>query len=153
MKKKTAGLPKEKYITPKKADLERRFNEYNEMYFDGVLPPCWMIVKETPYIPAMYEGSLKKGRIYIATNVYWTDEKLKLVLIHEMAHCYVDKILGYHSFFSHGRTYRKVCRMLRKKHGLRVNLWELPYRHVKGKKKPSLLTEITVRFLSWILPL
>lgn len=153
MKKKTAGLPKEKYITPKKADLERRFDEYNEMYFEGKLPPCWLIVKELHGTPAMYEGSLKKGRIYIASNVYWTDERLKLLLIHEMAHCYVNKVLGYHLFFSHGRTYRKVCRMLRKKYGIGVNLWELSLPHWKGKKKPSFLKEITVRFLSWMLPL
>ena len=124
-------MNKGKYITPKKEDLERRFNEYNEKYFDGVLPPCkLMVAKSEDGCPAWYF----KSKIYIARNVYWTDEQLKLSIIHEMVHHYISTIIGYEPRFCiHGRTFRKVCRMLRKKHGLRVNLWEL--KTMEGKKK------------------
>ena len=154
MNKKQNGVSDAKYITLKKEDLERRFKEYNEMYFDGVLPPCNIrIVKSTNRIAAWYNFRSKVSKIYMARNVYWTEDDLKSVFIHEMVHHYVWKILKYDSFFSHGRTFRKVCRMLRKKHGLRVNLWEYPLSHWKGEKKPSFLKDMTVRFLYWILPL
>ena len=143
-----------KYIIPKKEDLERWFNEYNEMYFDSLLSPCELIVKTRhDNTLAEYVYNKKRCKIRIARNVYWTDEKLKLTLIHEMVHHYVQEVLKVNSnFFSHGRVFRKVSRMLRKKYGLRVNLWELSLPHWKGKKKPSILKELTVRFISFILP-
>ena len=38
---------KTQYITPKKEDIERRFDEYNEKYFDGVLPKCKISVTKS----------------------------------------------------------------------------------------------------------
>lgn len=154
MKQKIIGVSDTKYITLKKDDLERRFREYNEKYFGGVLPPCRVIIKtdKDHNVPALY--LLKNPTIYFARNVYWTEDFLKSVFIHEMVHHYVKTILNYvPNFFHHGRRYRKVCRMLRKKHGLRVNLYELPLEHWKGEKKPTILKELLIRFLSWILPL
>ena len=46
-------MNKGKYITPKKEDLERRFDEYNEKYFDGVLSPCTI-----RYAPCCCMGTL-----------------------------------------------------------------------------------------------
>ena len=152
MKKKIAGLPNAEYITPTKEDLERRFKEYNDKYFDGVLPPCkFTVVRMKNHSTATY--FIKEQKIRIAKNVYWTNETLKLTLIHEMVHHYVKTRLNYTpNFFSHGRRYRKVCRMLRKKHGLRVNLYELPLAHWKGEKKPTLLKEVMYHFITLILP-
>lgn len=143
---------KSEYITPKKEDIERRFDEYNEKYFDGVLPKCKFIVRKSKYDAPAWITYDKVNKIYIANDVYWTDEILKLFLIHEMAHHYEWEIMKVDSFFGHGISFRKVCRMLRKKHGIRVNLWELPLPHFKGKRKPSSLKEMMIHFLSFILP-
>ena len=117
------------YVKLTKEDLERRFDEYNAMYFDNVLPKCRMSIKKNKKTSvAYYSPTLSKnGRISIDKNVNWTDETLKLILIHEMAHCYVDKIWKKDTFFSHGRTFRKACGMIKKKHGIDVNLYALPY--------------------------
>ena len=146
---------KTQYITPKKEDIERRFDEYNEKYFDGVLQKCKISVTKSKYNAYAFicKYSSKVNKIYIANDVYWTDENLKLTLIHEMVHHYVWEIMNLNPFFVHGTSFRKVCRMLRKKHGLRVNLWELPSDHWKGKRKASPLKEMMLRFLSFVLPL
>ena len=143
------------YVTLKKEDLERRFNEYNEKYFDGVLPPCKLFVTKSKNGCPAWIAKYKKvnNKIYIANDVYWTDENLKLSLIHEMVHHYVWEILNLNPFCQHGRTFRKVCRMLRKKHGIRVNLHELPLNQWKGKRKASPLKEMMLRFLYYVIPL
>lgn len=143
------------YVTLKKEDLKRRFDEYNEKYFDGVLPPCKLFVTKSKYGCPAWISKYKKvnNKIYIANDVYWTDENLKLSLIHEMVHHYVWEIMNLNPFFTHGRAFRKVCRMLRKKHGIRVNLWELPLPHFKGKRKASPLKEMMLRFLYYVIPL
>ena len=155
MKKKVHGHSNAEYITPKKEDLERRFNEYNEKYFDGVLPPCKLMIRKSEDGCPAWIVKYKKvnNKIDIANNVYWTDENLKLVLIHEMVHHYVWEIMNLNPFCQHGRTFRKVCRMLRKKHGIRVNLHELPLPHFKGKRKPSPLKEMMIRFLDYVIPI
>ena len=126
---------KKEYITLKIEEIERRYNEYNEKYYDGVLPICKIrVVTSKNKVPAWYKNYPKCGKIYIARNFFWTEEKLKVTILHEMAHCYVHKILKRNPFFSHSRTFRKVCFNLKKKHGIRINLWNIPIPHMKGKK-------------------
>ena len=100
-----------KYITPKKEDLERRFKEYNEMYFDNMLPPCKFRLS-TSIGSACYNQNY--SWITVSKKRYWTDESLKIVLIHEMVHHYVSKVLKKDPMFAHGRTFNKVCNMLQK---------------------------------------
>ena len=140
MKKKIAGLPDAEYITPTKEDLERRFKEYNEKYFDGVLPKCSMTLTQSKSGWGLYVGgkNIKTPRIYISKYVFWTDETLKLIFIHEMVHHYVRMVIQpKHYVFPHGRTFNKVCDMLRKKHGLRVRLHELPQPYYYKEKIPT----------------
>lgn len=143
------------YVKLIKEDLERRFDEYNAMYFDNKLPKCRITIKRDKKKSVSYYSPYyaKNGRICIDKNVDWTEEDLKLTLIHEMAHCYVDKVLDKSSaFFSHGITFRKVCGMIKKKHGIDVNLHALPYTEFKSNKKPTLLKEMLIRFSYLILP-
>ena len=139
-----------KYITPKKADLERRFKEYNEMYFDGALPPCKMMVSKT-----IVGGHCSSAYnfITISNRTYWTEERLKLTIIHEMVHYYVHKVLNKKPLFTHGWTFNKVCDMLRKKHNLKVKIYELPYRRAKGEKEPTILKRLSVKLGYFLFPL
>ena len=138
-----------KYITPKKADLERRFKEYNEMYFDGALPPCKMMVSET-----IFGGfcSSAYNFIKISNKDCWTEESLKLFIIHEMVHYYVHKVLNKNPIFAHGWTFNRVCDMLRKKYNLKVKFYELPYVRTKGEKEPTILKRLLFKILSFLIP-
>ena len=118
----------EPYTTLTKEDLQRRFKEYNEQYFDNVLPPCRMSLTASKGATAFYVPSKQYGSIItFCKYAYWTDTLLKLVMIHEMCHQYVDKIYNPQYFtFAHGRLFNKVCKMLREKYNLRVKHSELP---------------------------
>ena len=126
----------EPYITPTKEDLQRRFKEYNEQYFDNVLPPCKVSLTQCKQWIGEYFA--KKPTIVIPKYAYWTDTSLKLVLIHEMCHHYVCKVIKpKHFVFSHGRTFNKVCKMLRDKYGLRVKASEAPTVYFYKEKIPT----------------
>ena len=138
MKKKIVGLPDAEYITPTKEDLERRFKEYNEKYFDGVLPKCHVTTTTVRGCNGIYVHTKKKSTIYIGRYAYWTDETLKLVLIHEMVHHYVYMVIQpKHYVFPHGRIFNKVCETLRKKYGLHVKVTELPILYYYKEKIPT----------------
>lgn len=138
-----------KYIALKKADLERRFKEYNEMYFDGALPPCKMIVSKT-----IIGGHCSSAYnfIRISNNNRWTEESLKLMIIHEMVHYYVHKVLNKNPLFAHGWTFNRVCDMLRKKYNLKVKVYELSYVYTKGEKEPTILKRLSDKILNFLIP-
>ena len=130
----------EPYITLTKEELQKRFKEYNEQYFDNVLPPCKVYLTLCKGWEAEY--FISTGSIAIAKYAYWTDTSLKLYLVHEMCHHYVHKVIKpKHFVFSHGRTFNKVCKMLRKKHGLRVKASELPTVYYHKEKIPTTFWE------------
>ena len=128
----------EPYITPTKEDLQRRFKEYNEQYFDNVLPKCNVTTTPDKGINGIYfMTSQNKATIYISRFAYWTDTSLKLVLIHEMCHHYVYTIYKKRTYlFPHGRTFNKVCKMLREKYGIKVRVDELPTVYYHKEKIP-----------------
>ena len=92
------------------------------MYFDGALPPCKMMVSKTIYC-GCYSSTY--NFIKMSNIARWTEESLKLILIHEMVHHYVHKVLNKKPLFTHGWTFNKVCDMLRKKYNLKVKVYEL----------------------------
>ena len=128
----------EPYITPTKEDLQRRFKEYNEQYFDNVLPPCKVSLTQRKQWRGSYSMTYNgKATIHIPRFAYWTDSSLKLVLIHEMCHHYVFTIYKKRTYlFPHGRLFNKVCEMLRKKYGLKVKVGELPTVYYYKEKIP-----------------
>ena len=71
----------EKNITPTKGYLEQKFKDYNEKYFDGILPPCKLILSMTEYGSSYNPNN---NWIIIIKTIYWTEESLELVLVHEM---------------------------------------------------------------------
>lgn len=65
-------LPIENYLTPTAEDLERRFKEYNEKYFDNQLSSCkFSIIRAKDYYGCYsYRGPKQKPVIYICKYVY-----------------------------------------------------------------------------------
>lgn len=106
-----------------KADLRKRFEAYNQLYFKGRLktPVFKFITAKSPY------GSChtKKDRCEIWMSKYtkWTDETLKNVLIHEMIHQYVYEVLHgcKYTLFPHGIRFCYVRWRLNKKYNLKIN--------------------------------
>ena len=130
----------ERTVHNSKEELQKRFKEYNEQYFDNVLPPCKVSLTQCKVWKGEYFRH--KPTIVIPKYAYWTDTSLKLYLIHEMCHHYVYKVIKpKHFVFAHGRTFNKVCKMLRKKYGLRVKVSELPSVYFYKEKIPTTFWE------------
>ena len=141
----------EPYITPTKEDLQRRFKEYNELYFYGELPKCPISIGCNKKIGwGVYVGRGKiKPHIYICGTAYWTDETLKAIIIHEMVHHYVEKVVK-PKFWEppHGYHFTKKCKSLEKEFGLKVEMSNIPLSQLKGEIVPtSWFGEMRRRFL------
>lgn len=116
-------------------EVEHRVAEYNRLYFDGVLPSCKVSVARLnclgTYCHWRDSRGRKRRRITIATNVDWTDETLRAVILHEMIHCYVRTIDGcegvdgfsWHGLFGHGRRFRRQCKRIKEQYGIDVPLF------------------------------
>ena len=81
-----------------KEDLKVRFDEYNHQYFNSVLPQCeFSVIKLSclgRYMFSSGQNGKRKYRIRLTSDVNWTEETLRDVLIHEMIHHYVVAIDG-----------------------------------------------------------
>ena len=62
------------------------------------------------YCPKVDSKGRPNDKIWIGTGVYWTEETLKRVLVHEMIHMYVYRIDGYKhdGILGHGQHFKKT---------------------------------------------
>ena len=119
--------------------LRKLYCDYNERFFDNTLPTCNFCVCNEKYYLGMWIPArgdrlaticLCKRPVCV-NREYWDEQMLREVLLHEMVHFYVEDVIGRRlAPFWHGYKYRKVCRMLRKKHGVRVYLSAYRYKAV-----------------------
>ena len=133
-------MREEDYIALTKDDLERRFKEYNEIYFEGILPKCHLTIGgNQEYGYGGYVNPKKgKPRIYLCQGVYWTDDSLKLILIHEMVHHYVSTIVKPpFGETPHGYQFNKKCKQLLTQYGLKVGLHNSPKPFFKREIVPT----------------
>ena len=80
-------------------DLQRRFDEYNQLYFEGKLKTVKLgfLGKGFKTIVGIFEFEIDKNRrvrnpsIKISKRIVGNEEKLKSVLLHEMAHLSVTQ--------------------------------------------------------------
>lgn len=107
-----------------KEDIAERFRVYNEAYFEGKLPTP----KFGTYISCKtfglcsYNPHRRNGKISIARNVYWDEEGLKSVIVHEMIHLYLDRKYPEYCnggifrprYRSHGELFKQEMRRFRK---------------------------------------
>jgi hypothetical protein len=108
--------------------LYELYPKYNQMYFEGKLGKCtfYLISKNRTalgwYAPKEDRQGRPDDRIWIGTSVYWTEEALRHVLIHEMVHMYVRRIEGcrHDGVLGHGRRFRRACRRIKRAFGIDV---------------------------------
>lgn len=96
------------------AYLQKKFNEYNKEFFDGVLPYINIKIGWSKRCFGIYhtETSRSTGKIlnqHIMISKYYnqTDKQYDETLIHEMIHYYI-KYTGIHDNNSHGREFIKI---------------------------------------------
>lgn len=133
-----------------KEDVRSRYKKYNRMYFDNRLGKCKFSVQKQwsfgTYTYKREKNGTTTGHIWIATNVDWTEEALREVIIHEMIHHYVKTIdMRFAGLFGHGWPFIKQCRRLKRDYGLKVTVYS-PIYHI-GEKRPTGLWRIVKRLL------
>ena len=109
-----------------KGDLKTRFDEYNRLYFDGKLKRAKMgfLSKSFKTIVGIFEFEIDKYRrvkdpsIKISKRIVDDEEKLKSVLLHEMAHFSVTQ--NNKKDKKHGLAYIKECKRIESQHNVIV---------------------------------
>ena len=135
--------------------IKERFDEYNQIYFSGVLGKCrFYLLPKSQSILGKYNGQEDKNgkpidRIGIGTAVIWNEDLFKLVLIHEMVHmyntridkCRLDGVLG------HGRRFRREARRLKKEFGIDINTRNMKVEFINPELYPKRWETILLRII------
>ncbi len=117
--------------------LQQWFRQFNEAYFDGVLPmPVLLLSKARTQL-----GSIRYRRrrhlfcngcdnVTIRVSTYYenTEHEFQSVLLHEMIHYYIA-YKGIHDTSSHGRKFRELMNWLNKDYG-----WDIRVRTERQEK-------------------
>ena len=134
--------------------LKYLYQECNELYFGGVLGACdfslfsknltylgWYCAKEDKH------GKIK-DKIWFGTGVYWNEEALRNIMVHEMVHMYVHRIEGHKhdGVLGHGWRFRRQARRLKKEHG--IDVLRMPKLEFRNKKHRPKLWE---KVLLWLI--
>ena len=102
-------------------------------------------------VPHGHTKEDKKGKpidkIWIGTSVIWTEELLKIVLVHEMVHMYVYRIDGrkHDGLLGHGRYFKRQAKRLKKE--FNIDIIKFKGVNYSNKKFQPKLWE---RILLWI---
>lgn len=143
-----------------KDDVKARYEEYNRLYFDNKLKHCKFSARKIGALGNYLDKTLKdgtvEGRITITTDVDWTEDGLKKVIIHEMIHHYVRTIDGcryidgfsWYGLFGHGRHFKSQIRRLKKEFGLDISIHNAEIYHI-NEIVPSTLWGKLVRLVDW----
>ena len=110
--------------------IKEVFDECNRLYFDNQLKNCkFSVLRNSPNNESLGRcDTIKKngkilGRIWIAKNVFWTEETFKETVIHEIIHLYNEQVEGSHlSFFGHTWHFRRKLKELNKKYSLHMTI-------------------------------
>ena len=135
--------------------IKERFDEYNQIYFSGVLGKCrFYLLPKSQSILGKYNGQEDKNgkpidRIGIGTSVIWNEELFKRVLIHEMVHmyntridkCRLDGVLG------HGRRFRREARRLKEEFGIDIDTRNMKIEFINPNLYPKRWETILLRII------
>ena len=144
-----------------KEDLKVRFDKYNHQYFNSVLPQCeFSVIKLSclgRYMSSFGKNGKRKYRIRLTSDVNWTEESLRNVLIHEMIHHYVVAIDGckgidgfsWYGLFGHGKRFRKQVRRINREHGLKIHIHGDSNLYHKNEIVPTSWWGKFVRFINY----
>lgn len=136
-----------------KNDLQKKFIEYNKLYFYNKLTNCkfYFFNKNIPFFGKYVDYITTKGilinKIYIGRNTIWTNEKLKEILIHEMIHMFIRTVenVKFDGLLGHGKRFRKHCKRLKKDFNIIINIH--PKFDYINKPKPKLWEKLIL----WII--
>ena len=132
-----------------KEDLKVRFDEYNHQYFNSVLPQCeFSVIKLSclgRYMFSSGKNGKRKYRIRLTSDVNWTEESLRGVLIHEMIHHYVVAIDGckgidgfsWYGLFGHGKRFRRQVRRIKRQFGQNIHIHPHHIYHIRERVPTS----------------
>lgn len=133
--------------------LAEKFNEYNNLYFEGKLEKCeFRRTLKSSSAFGMYREYEKRGKIqkviFIGRNIEWTEETLKETLVHEMIHMYVSTIEGkkFDGILGHGRRFRWHCKRIKRDYGLIIKAHS-NFEYTKKELKPKLWEKV----LLWLI--
>ena len=109
-----------------KEDLQLRFDEYNQLYFEGKLKRAKMgfLCKSFKTIVGIFEFEIDKNRrvknpsIKISKRIVDNEEILKSVLLHEMAHFSVTQ--KYRKNKKHGMAFIRECKRIESQYKVKV---------------------------------
>ena len=109
-----------------KEDLKVRFDEYNRLYFDGKLKSAKMGFLSNSFktIVGIFEFEIDQNRcvknpsIKVSKRIVGDEEKLKSVLLHEMAHLSVTQ--KYRKGKKHGIAFIKECKRIESQYNVKV---------------------------------
>jgi hypothetical protein len=99
----------------------------------------------------------RKYRIRLTSDVKWTVEALRDVLIHEMIHHYVVAIDGckgidgfsWYGLFGHGKRFRRQVRRIKREHGLKIHIHGDSNLYHKNERVPTTRWGKFVRFINY----
>ena len=120
-------------MKPTKEELAEKYNEYNELYFNGEMEKLttknfFFISKKSSHFGRYRYKTMKNGKtisqIWIGTNVEWDEESLRELLVHEMIHMYNftvehSRLTG---LLGHGIAFRRQCKRIKEQFGLDIHI-------------------------------
>lgn len=106
--------------------LKEKYDEYNRMYFEGKLKNVKMgfISKSFKRTVGEFEfyidkdGYFRYASIKVNKGIDWDEEKLRRILLHEMAHFSVTQ--KYRRNKKHGMAYIKECKRIESQYNVKV---------------------------------
>ena len=106
--------------------LKEKFDEYNRMYFEGKLKNVKMgfISKSFKRTVGEFEfyidkdGYFRYASIKVNKGIDWDGEKLRRILLHEMAHFSVTQ--KYRKNKKHGIAFIKECKRIESQYNVKV---------------------------------
>lgn len=111
-----------------KNTLAAEFSECNRLYFNNALKaPKFKLFKNKKFYACFVPGFIEFN-----TNVEWTSENFRQLMVHEMIHMYIS-VNKMHKIFSHGFHFRWMMYKINKKYHLGIKVH--PQINFKNKKK------------------
>ena len=109
-----------------KEDLQKLFDECNQLFFDGKLKSAKMgfLSKSIKTLVGTFEFEIDNNRhvknpsIKVSKRIVGNEEKLRRVLLHEMAHLSVTQ--KYRKGKKHGIAYIKECKRIESQYNVKV---------------------------------
>lgn len=130
---------KEKYIKLTKKEIEKRFDEYNQTYFNNQInkPKKFELYTPSKRILGLTRPFFNKKQkkmssiLHISQCYHWTEENLQHVIIHEMIHLlikdYLQPLRWWEKFFpflliQHDQKFIEIMQKLNKEYGLNIKV-------------------------------